>query len=217
MLKIYGSDLSSPSNKVRFTANALNLPYEYIKINLREGENRKKEFLALNPFAKIPVIDDNDFVLFESNAIIKYLASKKNTPLYPWDLQQKALIDQWIDFITMHIGVNLSKVMYNRVFYKFRGDTVDERSITDGLKFLGQYFPTIDAQIYKNTFVVSKEFTLADIVLLATLDPAEVAEIDLSSYQNITRWRNELKKKDFYTKCYKEYGEMLKQPVGAKK
>jgi len=52
--------------------------------------------------------------------------------------------------------------------------------------------------------------------LLATLDPAEISEIDLSKYKNIVRWRNELKKQDFYTQSFKEYGEALRQPAAAK-
>ena len=58
MLKIYGSELSFPANKVRFAANALNLKYEYIKVNLRVQENRTEEFLKINPSGKIPAIDE---------------------------------------------------------------------------------------------------------------------------------------------------------------
>ena len=81
MLKIYGADLSSPANKVRFAANALGLEYEYIQVKLRDGEHKKSEFLKINPVGKIPVIDDDGFVLFESGAIAKYLCVKHNSAL----------------------------------------------------------------------------------------------------------------------------------------
>ena len=213
MLKIYGSDLSSPSNKVRFAANALDLKFEYIKINLREGEQRKPEFLKLNPAGKIPAINDDGFMLFESNAIIKYLARKQKSPLYPSELQARAIVEEWMDFTSMHVGMALSKVMFNRVFYKFLNVPIDERSLSDGLDFLKKFLPVIDEQLSKNPYLAGKDLTLADINLLATLDPAEAAQIDLSSYKNIVKWREAFKKKDFYTKVHKEYGEMLKQPA----
>ncbi len=105
MLKIYGADLSTPCNKVRFTANALGTAYDYKKVNLREGENRTEAFLKLNPAGKIPVIDDEGFILFESNAIAKYLCDKKGSDLYPKELKSRAMIDLCMDFVFFHIGI----------------------------------------------------------------------------------------------------------------
>lgn len=217
MLKIYGSDLSSPSNKVRFAASALNLQFEYIKVNLREGEQRKEWFLKLNPVSKIPVIDDNGFILFESNAIIRYLSDKVNSPIYPKDLKERAVIDQWIDFGSMHVGLAISKVMFNRVFYKFRNVPVDERSLSEGLEFLKQFLPIVDEQLAKNNYIAGKNFTIADINMLALLDPAEIGGIDLKPYNHLNIWRNGLKRKEFYTNVYKEYGESLKQAPASSK
>lgn len=214
MLKIYGSDLSAPANKVRFAANALGLKYEYVKVNLREGENKKEWFLKINPSGKIPAIDDDGFALFESNAIIKYLADKQKSTLYPSDLKARALIDQWMDFVSIHVGAALSKVVFNRVFAPRIGTPVDEQSIKDGLNFLARFLPIVDNQIAQTGFLCGKNLTLGDICLLATLDPAEAADYDLSAYKNITKWRNNLKQKDFYTRCFKEYGEAFKQPAG---
>ena len=85
MLKIYGANLSGPANKVRFTANYLGLDYEYVQVKIREGEHRHPEFLAINPVGKIPAMDDDGFVLFESSAIVRYLAEKHDSDLYPKD------------------------------------------------------------------------------------------------------------------------------------
>lgn len=211
MLKIYGSDLSSPANKVRFAANALGLKYEYIRVNLREGEHQKEEFLKLNPVGKIPVIDDDGFALFESNAIIKYLCDKNNSSLYPKNLKERAIVDQWVDFGSMHVGTALMKVVYNRVFAPIRKIAVDENSIKEGLNFLDRFLPAVDNQLGKNLYIADKNLTVADINLLALLDPAEMADIDLSKYKKITAWRNKLRQEKFYTQCHKEYGESLRQ------
>ena len=213
MLKIYGGDLSSPANKVRFVANSLGLQYEYIQIKIREGQNRTPEFLKLHPAGKIPVIDDDGFVLFESNAIIRYLARKQKSPLYPSDLKQRAVVEQWMDFSSIHVGDAVSRLFYNRVLAPMIKVPVNEQSIQDGINFLSRFLPIVNNQLGENFYLAGQEVSLADIVLLAVLDPCEVSGIDISSYSNIVKWRNALKQKDFYTKCHKEYGESLKQRV----
>ena len=129
MLKIYGANLSSPSNKVRFVANALGLKYEYIQVKLREGEQRKPEFLKLNPAGKIPVIVDGDFVLSESGAIIKYLCNKNKSSYYPSDLKRRAIVDQWIDYSIIHVGAAMVRVVFNRLFAPIIKTEIDENSL----------------------------------------------------------------------------------------
>jgi len=213
MLTIYGSDLSGPAIKCRLTASYLGLNYKWHLVNLREGEQKQEWFLKINPVGKVPAIDDDGFHLFESNAICKYLCDKHNSPLYPKDVQKRATIEQWIDYITVHIGANFIPVVYNRLFAPLRGQPVNEKAIVDGLEFLKQYFPLIEKQLTQHKYLVSQEFSVADIILLALLEPAELAKIDLSAYPQLVQWRNELKKQSFYTSCYKEYGEMLKAPA----
>lgn len=214
MLTIYGSDLSSPANKVRFVANALGLHYEYKRVNLREGEQRKPEFLKLNPAGKVPVIDDDGFILFESNAIIRYLARKQKSALYPSDVQARAVVEQWLDFGSLHVGAALVKVTYNRLFAARLNITPDEKSIQEGLEFLNRFLPVVENQLSNNAYLAGKSLTLADFNLLAILDPTELSGIDLTPYSHIVKWRQNLRQQGFYTQCYKEYGESLQKPAG---
>jgi len=213
MLKIYGADLSSPANKIRMTANALDIDYEYIRVNMRGKENRTMDYLKMHPAGKVPVIDDDGFILFESNAIIKYLAEKDIYPisLYPSGLHQRAVVDQWMDFTTIHVGAAIGRVLFNRVFAPYARVPVDERSMSDGLRFLDRFLPVIDRQLSKNGYLSGDEFSLADISLLATLDPVEAADIDISTYGDIVKWREKLTRKDFYTRCHKSYCDALKR------
>jgi glutathione S-transferase len=210
MLTIYGSDLSGPAIKVRLTASLLGLNYKWQVVNLREGEQKQEWFLKINPVGKIPAIDDEGFQLFESNSICRYLCDKNNSSLYPKDVKLRATIDQWIDYASFHIGANFMPIVYNRLFAPLRGIPVNEKAIVDGLEFLKQYFPLIEKQLTQHKYVAGQEISLADVVLLALLEPAELAKIDLSEYPQLTKWRSDLKKQPFYTSCYKEYGEMLK-------
>lgn len=211
MLKIYGSDLSSPANKIRFVANYLGIKYDYIVVKLREGEHQRPEFLKINPIGKVPAIDDDGFCLFESNAICRYLADKQQSNIYPRGLKERAIVDGWIDFGSMHVGVAVSKIVYNRIFAPIRKVEIDERSIKEGLEFLARFLPIVDKQLSTNKYIAGNSITLADFNILAALDPVEMALIDIKPYENICRWRAGLKKQDFYTQCHQEYGESLKQ------
>ena len=211
MLKIYGANLSAPANKVRMAANALGLEYEYVQVNIREGENRKERYLKLHPAGKIPVIDDNGFILFESDAIIKYLAATEISPLYPDEVKIKACIDQWMDFTAIHIGGAMGKVLFNRVFASFIKVPVDERALNDGVNFLKRFLPVMDRQIAEGGYVAGENFTIADIALLATIDPAEVAGVEMDHYKHIREWFAKLIQKDFYTRCHRSYEAALKK------
>ncbi len=189
MLTIYGSDLSAPAIKVRLTASFLGLNYKWQVVNLREGEQKQEWFLKINPVGKVPAIDDDGFYLFESNAICKYLCDKHNSSLYPKDVKKRATVEQWIDYISFHIGANFMPVVYNRVFAPRRGKPVNEKAIADGRRFLKQYFPVIEKQLTQHKYIVSQEISLADIILLALLEPAEMAQIDLSVYPKLSAWR----------------------------
>ncbi|MDE2009531.1 MAG: glutathione S-transferase family protein [Candidatus Omnitrophica bacterium] len=215
MLTIYGSDLSGPAIKARLTASFLGLDYTWRHLNLREREQKSEWFLKINPVGKVPAMDDDGFYLFESNAICKYLCDKHGSSLYPKDTKARALVDQWIDYATLHIGANFIPVVFNRLFAPLRGLPVNDKAITDGLEFLKQYFPVIENQLARHEYIVADEISLADIVLMALLEPAEMARIDLSAYPKLTAWRAGLKKRSFYTSCYKEYGEMLKASLKA--
>lgn len=211
MLIIYGADFSTPSNKVRYAANFLGLEYEYRKMNLREGEHLKPEFKKLHPATKIPVIDDDGFVLFESNAIIKYLADKAPSDLYPRDIKQRALVDQWMDFVSIHIGGAMNRIIFNRIVAPLINAKVDENSLKDGLNFLEKFWPVVENRLSTQAFLAGDNLTLADINLLAVTDPVESSGVDLSPYPVLTKWRNSLREKDFYTACFKEKEEALKR------
>jgi glutathione S-transferase len=215
MLTIFGFDISSPSNKVRFAANAMGLQYDYKRVNLFAGEQKSPEFLKLNPVGRVPAINDDGFFAFESTAIIRYLAEKNNSSLYPNDLKKRTLINEWMDFTNMHVATALQKITYNRVFYKFRNDQIDERSLSDGIRFLGQHLPLLEKQLKEHKFLAGNEMTLADINLLAALDPAEISSVDLSAYPSLNAWRKNLKSQSFYTKCHNSLEEVFQAMTAA--
>ena len=207
MITIYGNEFSSPSNKVRYVANALGIDYEYKPVDLMGGANKTESYLKLHPAGKVPVLQDGDFVLFESNAILRYLAQKVSSSLYPQEIKRRAVVDQWMDFASLHVGPALGKVFFNRVAYQFLNTEVDPRSLADGLQFLQRFLPVLEGQLAKSAYLAGPELTLADFALLASLDQAEAAGVELSVYPALSQWRKELIAKDFYQKLRSAIGD----------
>ncbi len=207
MLIVYGADLSSPSNKVRYAANALGLSYEYRKVNLMEGEHTTPDFLRLNPAGKIPVIDDDGFVLFESNAILRYLARKTGSPLYPTDPETRAVTDQWMDFASMHVAEAVGKIFFHRLVAPKIGAPPDEGAAAEGERLLRRFLPVIERRLRAARYMSGEEWTLADLALLAALDPVEAVGMDIRSFPRLVVWRDDLRRRDFYRRCHAIYGE----------
>lgn len=180
------------------------------------GENKSPEYQGITPTGKIPAIDIDGFKLFESNSINRYLAAANNSPIYPQDAKKRAVVDAWMDYVTIHVGHAMGRVLFNRVFAPMTGQKVDQESLKVGLEFLDKYFPILEKQLFTNAHLAGKEISLADINLLATLDPCEIAQISLDAYPSIKKWRAALKSQAFYQKCYKDYTQFVQEMMSAK-
>ena len=198
MLTIYGNRKSGSSNKVEYIAKILKLKYEYKDLDFQK-DLKTPQYLKIHPVGKIPAIDDDGFILFESGAIIRYLCDKQGHELYPRDVKQRALVDQWTDFVNLHVGTALGKIAYARIFAPMMGALVDENAAQEGVALLNRFLPIIESQFQKHKFLVGNSLTLADISLFAAFEYADAAKVDLSGYKSLTAWRVSLMQMEFYT------------------
>lgn len=215
MIKLYGIGLSFNVSKIRYCLNFLNLKYDWVQTNPMAGENQTPEFKSIAASGKIPAIDVDGFKLFESNAINRYLAVINNSPLYPQDAKKRATIDSWTDYTSIHVGQAIGRVLFNRVFAPMTGQKADQESIRVGLEFLDKYFPILEKQLTENPFIAGRDISLADINLLAVLDPCELAQISIDKYPAIKKWRAGLKSQSFYQQCYKDYTQFVQDAMNA--
>ncbi len=205
-MEIYGHFASAPANQVRLAVSALGIDATYHHVDLQAGEQKSPEYLAINPFGKVPAMVDGDFKLAESNAICRYLGGKVGGPMYPDDPHQQAKVDQWMEFAVNHIRTNMSKVLFNRMFAPMMGLPVDESSLKEGQDFLDQYLPMVENQLADSTFITGDQMTLADIALIAAMEPFDQVQISLESYPHITSWRSGIMAQPFYQAVHAHYG-----------
>jgi len=207
VIKVYGMGLSFPTNRVRMCLNAIGLNHEFIIINPLVGETQTDVYLKINPSGKIPAIDDDGFYLFESNAIMKYLCRKHESDFYPKDIIKQAHVDKWLDFINAHLNNSLIKVFFNKIVAGLINAEADKKSMEEGYVFLKRFMTIIEKQLGTTPYLVDDNMTIADIALLATVDPFEVIDIDISDYPNVAKWASKLTDLPFYTKMHGSYKE----------
>ena len=209
MITLYGMTVSFPVNRVRLCLNAMEQDYEFVILNPLAGETRTEAFLSMSPAGKIPAIDVDGVTVFESNAIMKYLCRQFESDYYPSDIKQQTAVDSWCDFSAIHVGNGVAKAMFNKVFAPALGMPVDEQSMKDGYGFIERFFAVVDQQLSKTPFIAGDSMTIADFSLLATVDPADVLEVDLNQYPHLNSWCQKLKAEDFYTRMHASFAESL--------
>lgn len=209
MLKIYYHPLSFPSLGPVFTAEAIGLDYEKEVVDLQNGQNKTAEYKAISPSGKVPALMDGAFNMNESAAIMRYLARRENSDFYPADIQAQAKIDQWMDYINHHIRSPVGRVQFNRVVAPMMGADVDESSIKLGFHFLGNNLPVVESRLSESPFLCADKMSLADIALVAALEPSKMAKIDLSAYSALTAWLKARHNEAFYTNIHSHFGAEL--------
>ena len=209
MTKIYYHPLSFPSLAPVFTAEAANIAYETKLVDLSKDEQKSPEYLAVNPYGKVPALKDGDFTMAESAAIMRYIARQNGSDLYPVEIEAQAKCDQWMDFVNHHIRTNIGKVHFNRSLAPMFGADVDERSLADGLRFLENNFPAIEQTLSQQPYLCGDAMTLADIALVAALEPIDMSKIDISAYPSLIKWLTTRRSEDFYTNVHSHYGAEL--------
>nr|7RHP_A Chain A, Glutathione S-transferase AmGSTD1 [Apis mellifera] len=203
---------SPPCRAVALTAAALDIEMNFKQVNLMNGEHLKPEFLKINPQHTIPTIDDNGFRLWESRAIMTYLADQygKNDTLYPKDLKKRAIVNQRLYFDMCSLYKSFMDYYYPIIFMKAVKDQAKYENIGTALSFLDKF-------LEGENYVAGKNMTLADLSIVSTVSTLEALDYDLSKYKNVTRWFAKIKPE---IPKYEEYNnaglKMFKELVNEK-
>jgi glutathione S-transferase len=188
-MKLYTFPASPNARKVAIVAAHLGMPLEAVIVDLAKKETHTPEFLALNPNGKIPVLVDGDFVLWESNAIIQYIAGKKPNSLWPDDARARADITrwqcwqlaQWMEGVFALTRENLLKPMLMKM-------EPDAEQVKRGEEAFRRDAAVLDAHLARHPYLVNDALTLADIAVGTYLMYAVPAKMPIGSYKNIQAW-----------------------------
>lgn len=164
MLKIWGRKNSSNVQKVMWTVGELDLAHRHIDAGGAFGGNREPDYLALNPNGLVPLIQDGDFTLWESNAIVRYLAGKYGAgTLMPGDAGSRARAEQWMDWQLSIVNPVMVTTYWGLV--RTPPEQRDHAAIDAAKNKYTEAMTILDTQLGKTGFVAGGAFSMGDIPL----------------------------------------------------
>jgi len=182
MITLYDITLSGNCHKVRLLLSFLALPYQTQAVNLVSGEQRSPDYLQRNPFAQVPVLNDNGQIIRDSQAILVYLAKRYGgEQWWPDDAYRLAQITAWLSTAANEIANGPALL---RVHHKF-GRAIDTpKAQQTAEKVLG----IIDHHLQSRDWLVGNSVSIADIAVYPYLALAPEGDIDIGTYTNIVAW-----------------------------
>ena len=182
MLRIHGS-VRSRATRTLWMALELGIPYQHNDILPRSPETKTPAFLAMNPNARLPVIEDDGFVLYESMAINFYLAKKYRSPLYPADPRNEALALQWSFWETDRLDRQITDYVNNTT----GPEAPRNPAVADAA--WAQIVPAmlaLNGALGKTAWLAGPDFSVADLNVAAALYRA--LSLDLAAWPNVHAW-----------------------------
>lgn len=182
-ITLHGFPLSGHSHRVQLALSLMGLPHQVVQVDLKNGAHKSPEFLQLNPFGQVPVLDDGGTTLFDSNAILVYLATKYDADhrWLPRDPKGQADVQAWLSVAAGQIAFGPAAARLITVFgARFNPEDVIGRA--HGL------LKVMDAQLAARHFLVGNSATLADIAGYSYVSAAPEGNVDLAAYPNVRAW-----------------------------
>ncbi len=187
MLKLYGQ-YRSRAFRVAWLCKESDIPYEHVNVtvNVAGATCKEASYLKLNPNARVPTIDDDGFVMWESAGINLYLAEKYRSPLWPADAKGKGRMLQWAFFTANDIEPNMVTVMQHRVVFppEKRNPALAEAAdakLQPALRVLDDFLRTSE-------FFGGERWDMADFMVASVCYSFTAMKYDLSKYPNLQKW-----------------------------
>jgi glutathione S-transferase len=187
-MKLYDFPFSPNCRKVRAAAYELDIELEHVHVDILKGGSRTPAFLAKNPNGRVPVLEDGDFILWESIAIMRYLAAKKGGALVPTQVREQAEMDRWMAWQLAHLSPAISKVGYERVVKKLTGaGAPDQAAIEAGTADFVKLCEVQEVSLGSKEYVAGR-LSLADFALAAHYSVAQISGLEIAPYPRLSAW-----------------------------
>lgn len=194
-MKLYDSLYSHNSKRVRVCAAELGIELEHVVLETLRAD-RDPEYLELHPMGLVPtLVDDEGFALWESQAILFYLASRdaQNRLLPPGHRPQADAL-RWMFWTSNSLGPTAAPVLIERIVKpEALGQPPDEETVARGLEGLAPLLSVLDGQLEARTWVLGDAFSIVDIALGTELEMLNKAQVDLTEYSNLVSWFERLR------------------------
>jgi glutathione S-transferase len=204
-MKIYYHPASTTSRPLMLFAAESGIEVEFQVVDLFTGEHFKPPYEAVNPNRLVPVLEDGDFRLTESSAILKYLAEKAGSPAYPKELRQRARVNERMDWINTQICRDFAYgFVYPQIFpgHKRPAEEVQAATLNWGKERAQGWMKVLDQHWIgpNNAYLCGDQITIADYFAASFIALGDVVGTDFSPYPNVQRWLNRMKQLKSWSK-----------------
>jgi glutathione S-transferase len=201
MLKIWGRKNSSNVRKALWIAEELGLPYESVNAGGAFGINDQPEYLAKNPNGVVPMIEDGDLVLWESNTIVRYLAAQyaPESPLYPRDAKVRAQADKWMDWTTSSFAQPFRTVFWGVL--RTPADKQDWSQINAAIAVVNGLLKIVDQALAGQPYLSGTELGMGDIPLGSFIYAWFEMPIERAELPHLKAWYDRLQQRPAYRKA----------------
>lgn len=197
MLKLWGRINSINVQKVLWALGELKLPCERIDAGLQFGVVNEPFYRKLNPNGRVPTIEDDGFVLWESNAIVRYLAAKHGAgSLWPNDLRQRAGADRWMDWTATTVAPAITPVFWGLI--RTPPEKRNMAMIAADAEKTAQAFAVLEQGLEGRDYVAGKSFTMGDIPLGAFVYRWYALEVKRPALKNVEAYYKRLQQRPAY-------------------
>ena len=192
MLRVWGRRNAFNVQKVLWAVGELGLPYQHTGAGGRFGGLDDPAFLAMNPHGRVPVIDDDGLVVWESNTIVRYLAARfgADTTLWPEDPGVRSLADRWMDWTLATLQRDFLELFWG--FYRTPDDERDWPLIRERVTRCATHFRLLDRHLADRAYLAGDDFTMADVPAGTTLYRYFELDVERPSVPNVGAWYGRL-------------------------
>jgi glutathione S-transferase len=215
-MKLYYHPASTVSRPVVMFIEEHKLPVEMQVVDLFSGEHMQPPYGAVNPSRLVPVLEDGDFRLTEHSAILKYLADRVDSPAYPKGLQERARVNEMMDWINTQLCRDFAYgCVYSQIFPHHKRPTEESQRVTVawGQERAKQWLRVLDQDLLgpDKPYLCGAQLTIADYQGASFVHLAEVIGSDLADYPNVKAWLGRMKQRPAWEKVFEAINGFAKQ------
>ncbi|MDB4946373.1 MAG: putative glutathione S-transferase-like protein [Labilithrix sp.] len=202
-MKLYSFPFSPNCQKVVAIAHEVGVPLEVVDVALFKGESHTPAILAKNPNGKVPILEDGDFVLWESAAMLAYIAAKAGrADLAPTTLRERAEVDRWTAWEGAHFSPAIRKVAFERIVKKLAGlGAPDEAAIRSGSEEFATRAAVLEQSLGSKEYVCGR-LTIADFALAPYAALTASIGLDFEPYPKAKAWLERMAARDSMKKTF---------------
>lgn len=173
-------------------AKYLNSPVDFIKVDLAQGAQKAPDYLAINPNGQIPALVDGQTALWESQAIMCYLAKKAGSDLWPDDERQIEII-RWFSWDSAHLSRHAGMLVWQNLIKPMFGlGDPDPKAVEEATIKFNQFAAVLDKHLSSRSHLVGDQLSVADFSVAAFLAYADRAKIPIADFAHVKRWHDGL-------------------------